>query len=140
RDFSGGAKFTYRGLERIFSGHLRVNYTTNPREYKPQIKSGWLAIELEQSDKSPITEYNSFLSTVISDMEWIFDQPPWQFNVETSNKQIKLLMWHTLRKNDQKYETVSALIDRKLPSANFSVNINDQLNTSNSDSSVKKID
>lgn len=129
RNFSGGASFSYRSLERsLFKGNLRVNFTEHPRESRLKIKSGWLSLDMEQFENGHTTEYHSFLSTVISDMEWIFRQSPWIFKVETSNKQTTtLLTWHSLRKSDEFFETVSELINRKLPDANFSMNIDKRL-------------
>jgi len=140
RDFSGGATFSYRNVERsIFNGHLRVNFATHQKNHKwSLIKSGWLALDMEQFESSHDSEYHSFLSTVVSDAYWIFEHSPWIFNVDTSNKQIKLLTWHSLRKSDVHFESVSELINRKLPEANFRMNIENGLIQKQAVSLVKK--
>ncbi|EST52182.1 hypothetical protein T458_24550 [Brevibacillus panacihumi W25] len=129
RDFSGGATFSYRNVERsIFNGHLRVNFATHQKNHQwSLIKSGWLALDMEQFELSHDSEYHSFLSTIVSDTYWIFEHSPWIFNIDTPNKQIKLLTWHSLRKSDVHFESVSELINRKLPEANFTMNIQNQL-------------
>lgn len=139
RNFSGGASFSYRNLERsIFKGNLRVNFTTHPRENRLKIKSGWLALDMEQFESRNANEYHAFLSTIVSDMEWIFGQSPWVFKVETPNKHVTLLTWHSLRKSDAHFDSVSALINRKLPDANFSMNIKNRLIQNPAEPLIKK--
>ncbi|MGO4350137.1 hypothetical protein AB4Z45_32200 [Paenibacillus sp. MCAF9] len=123
RDFSGGARFFYREPDAVLRGTLRLNFTTSPRNKRVLMKAGWLSIETDLTNSRHSSAVNKLLSTILTDMEWIFDQQPWIFETEVEGKQIKLLSWHNLRTSNDHFEKVTGLVNRKLPEANFSMNI-----------------
>lgn len=125
-DFSGGAKFSYRSPEGILKGNMRLNFVTNPRSNRQLIKSGWLSIETDRLSSNGVSStIDKFISTAITDMEWIFDDQPWIFNIESSKGETILYTWHSLRTSNVDYDKIATLINVELPSINFKIN-NDQ--------------
>jgi hypothetical protein len=59
-------------------------------------------------------------------MEWIFDQQPWIFEAKTGDKCTRLLTWHNSRASNGQFGAVAALLNRKLPEANFSMNVGEK--------------
>lgn len=126
REFAGGATFWYRDPNGKVSGDLRISFKTDPQNERRLIKSGWLSIEIEkQPDRSSAT-IDNFINTVITDMEWIFDQKPWTFTISSANNDTMLLTWHTLRTSNDHFNHVSYLINRQLSEANFSMNVGEK--------------
>ncbi|WP_440960852.1 hypothetical protein ACN6KS_26960 [Paenibacillus nitricinens] len=125
-EFSGGAKFFYRDPDGFIRGSLRVNFTFNPRNKRKLIKAGWLSIETDLNKSENSETVNRLLTTIMNDMEWLFDQQPWIFETIAENKHIRLLTWHTLRSSNEHFEIIAALINGKLPKANFAMNVESQ--------------
>ncbi|WP_028543341.1 hypothetical protein [Paenibacillus taiwanensis] len=126
QDFSGGARFSYRDPDAILKGSLRINFTTSPRNKRVLMKAGWLSIETDTTKPEHSLTINRLLTTIINDMEWIFDQQPWIFEIASEGKKINLLTWHNLRTSNDYYEKIADIIHRKLPDANFSMNIGER--------------
>jgi hypothetical protein len=126
RDFSGGAKFYYRGPEAFLEGDVRINFATDPKDKPALIKSGWLAIDTGWTGTSSTETLYNFFATIRTDMEWVFYQQPWVFTLDSNGKQTHLLMWNSLRKSNEHYEKVAELINRKLPKARLTMNINEK--------------
>ncbi|TBL68365.1 hypothetical protein [Paenibacillus thalictri] len=126
RDFAGGATFWYRDPDGILNGNLRVIYNTDPTNKRRTIKAGWLSINTESQSGKRSATIDKFINTVIADMEWIFDQQPWIFNIESTKNNTMLLTWHTSRTSNEHFDLVSSLINRQLPEANFSMNIGEK--------------
>lgn len=125
-DFAGGATFWYRDPDGILRGNLRVNFKTDPENKRKLIKAGWLSIETEAELGRHSATIHRFIDKAIDDMEWIFDQKPWKFNFNSDKNKTILLTWHTLRKCNDHFELVSSLINRKIPEANFLMNISER--------------
>ncbi|WP_240418373.1 hypothetical protein [Paenibacillus periandrae] len=122
RDFAGGATFWYRDPIGTVSGDLRVSFITDPQNKRRFIKSGWLSIKIKKQTDKGSTTIDNFINTVVTDMEWIFDQKPWTFEIDDT----MLLTWHTLRTSNEQFDLISSLINRQLPEANFSINIGER--------------
>jgi hypothetical protein len=122
-DFSGGARFYYRAPEGVLHGNIRINYVTNPRNETQLIKSGWLSIETERSDVATSSLIDKFINTAIADMDWIFEQEPWIFEIGPTRKEKILFTWHSLRSSKEDYKKITALINPELKNTNFKLNI-----------------
>jgi len=126
REFSGGATFSYRDPNDIISGNIRLSFRPHPKNERTLIKSGWLSFTIDPTKTTNSTTINLLTSKIISDMEWIFEHSPFIFKSELDGKQVYLFSWHSLRSSNTQYDAIQSLINRKLPEANFSMNITEK--------------